>query len=200
EATVTVAPDQAQIDIGVTTQARSAGEAVQRNAAQAEKVIAELRQAAGAGARVRTLSYSVRPDYRHGENRRPEIVGYTASNIVRVTIDDLARIGDVIDVSSRSGANEIPRLQFGLKDPQAAQAEAIKAAAAKARSEANALAASLGVEVVRILNATETGAPVRPMHDVMFAARAEAAQTPIEAGTIEVSATVTLTVEIEQRR
>ena len=199
-ATVTTAPDRVEIDIGVTTQARSSKEAASQNAERIDLVIAEVRREAGAAATVETVHYSVRPDYRQPENRKPEISGYTVANVVRVTLDDLAKAGDIIDAATRSGANEIRRLQFGLKDPQAIQAQALRAAAANARSQADALAAALGVKVVRILSAADAGSPVRPMADVMFAARAEALATPVEPGMIEVSATVTLTVEIGDTR
>jgi uncharacterized protein YggE len=198
EATVAAAPDQAKIDVGVATQAQSSAEAARRNAELLERVLAELRKAAGADATVQTISYSVQPEYRQPDNRPPVIAGYTVSNVVRVTLNELARVGDVIDAATRAGANQIRQLQFGLKEPHIVQAQALRAAAAQAQSKADALAAALGAKVVRILSATEGTPPVQPMRDVMFAMRSEAVSTPVEPGTIDVHATVTLTVEIAQ--
>lgn len=196
EAVVTVQPDRARIDVGVVTQANSSQTAVSQNAQKLEATLARLRQLLGANADVKTVSYTLTPNYRYPrEGGEPTITGYTATNIVRVTLDDLTRVGSVIDAASQAGANRIQSLQFTLKDEQAAQAQALREAAIKARRKAEALASALNVKIVRILSAAEGGSPVIPVRDIAFA-RAEAAQTPIEPGTIDVRAEVVLTVEI----
>jgi uncharacterized protein len=196
EATVTAQPDQAQLDL-VTTQAQTAQTAAANNAQQLERTLAELRRALGANAEIKTVSYSLSPDYRYPrEGGKPTITGYTATNLVRVTLKDLTRLGQVIDVATQAGANRIHRLQFTLKDEQAAQAQALRAAALKARAQAEALAQALGVKIRRVLSLVESSAGVQPLARDVMLARAEAASTPIEPGTIEVRATVTLTVEI----
>jgi uncharacterized protein YggE len=198
EATVTVQPDQARIDIGVTTQAQTAQAAAANNAQRLETVIAELRRALGSGAEIKTISYSLNPDYRYPkEGGRPTITGYTATNVVRVTLNDLTRIGQVIDASTQSGANQVQRLQFTLKDEQAAQSQALRAAAVKAKAQAESLAQALGLKIGRVLSVVESSGGVQPiMRDVTLARAEASASTPVEPGTIEVRATVTLTVEI----
>jgi uncharacterized protein YggE len=201
EATVTAQPDQARIDIGVATQAQTAQAAAAGNSQHLETVLARLRRALGAGAEIQTVSYSLNPDYRYPkEGGSPTITGYTATNIVRVTINDLSRIGQAIDAAAQSGANRIHRLQFTLKDEQAAQSQALRAAAVKARAQAEALAQALGLKITRVLSVVESGAGVQPVtRDVTFARSEAAASTPVEPGTIEARATVTLTVEIGAR-
>ena len=198
EATVTVQPDQARIDIGVTTQAQTAQVAAANNAQRVETVLAELRRALGAGAEIKTVSYSLNPDYRYPkEGGKPTITGYTATNVVRVTLNELTRIGQAIDAATQSGANQIQRLQFTLKDEQAAQSQALRAAAVKAKAQAGALAQALGLKIGRVLSVVEGGMGVQPiMRDVMIARAEAAASTPVEPGAIEVRAIVTLTVEI----
>jgi uncharacterized protein YggE len=198
EATVTVQPDQARIDIGVTTQAQTAQAAAADNAQRLETVLAELRRALGAGAEIKTAGYSLNPDYRYPKDGgRPTITGYTATNIVRVTLNDLTQVGRAIDAATQSGANQVQRLQFTLKDEQAAQSQALRAAAVKARAQAEALAQALGLKIVRVLSVAESGAGVQPIMRDVALGRAEAAvSTPVEPGTIEVRAAVTLTVEI----
>jgi uncharacterized protein YggE len=198
EATVTVQPDQARIDIGVTTQAQTAQTAAANNAQRLETVLAELRRDLGAGAEIKTVSYSLNPDYRYPkEGGKPTITGYTANNVVRVTLNDLTRIGQAIDAAAQSGADQIRRLQFTLKDEQAAQSQALRAAAIKAKSQAEALAQALGLKIARVLSVVESSGGVQPiMRDVTLARAEAAASTPVEPGTIEVRAMVTLTVEI----
>jgi uncharacterized protein YggE len=115
-----------------------------------------------------------------------------------VKTDVLTDVGKVIDLATQAGANTIRRLQFTLKDDRAVRLKALAEAAAKAEAQAEALAAALGVRILRILSAVESEAPmVRPLGmDVMALRGAPAAPTPVEAGTIDVRASVTLTVEI----
>lgn len=196
EATVTVKPDQAWIDIGVVTQAQTAEAAAAQNARQLDAALGELRKALGANADIKTISYSLNPNYRYPrEGGKPTITGYTATNIVQVKMDDLTQVGKVIDLATQSGANTIHQLRFTLKDEQAAQAQALREAALKAKAKAEALAAALGLKITRVLSVAESGAVVRPVQDLAVA-RAEAATTPIEPGTIDVRATVTLTAEV----
>lgn len=198
EATVTARPDRAQIDLGVVTQADTSQAAVQQNAQKLETTLARLRQLLGAGADIKTISYTVTPNYRYPtQGGEPTITGYTATNIVRVTLDDLTKVGNVIDTATQGGSNRIQNLRFMLKDEAPVKAQALREAALKARASANALAGALGLNVVRVLSVAEGGSPIVPVRDVAFA-RQEAASTPIEPGTIEVTASVVLTVEVAQ--
>ena len=198
---VTANPDRARVDVGVVTQAPQSQAAVSQNARTFNAVMASLRKAFGANADIKTLSYSLSPDYQyHSSGGQPTIIGYTATNVVRVTIDDLGKIGDVIDTATQAGANRVPSIQFALRDEQSVRAQALREAAVKARTEADALAAALGLKVNRILTVEEGGPVIVPVRDVMFA-RAEpmSAATSIQPGTIDVNANVTLTVEVSAR-
>lgn len=198
EATVSARPDQAEIDIGVVAQAPTAQAAATQNAQRLDAVVAELRRALGPTADLRTSRYTVTPDYRSPrEGSGPTISGYTATNSVHVKTGDLGDVGKIIDLSTQAGANTINRLQFTLKDEQAARAEALRAAAVKARGQAEVLAAALGLKIVRVLSVAE-GQPVvtRPMPYALAGGMPARAATPVEPGTVDVHATVTLTVEV----
>ena len=65
EAVVTAKPDRAQIDIGVVTQADNSQNAASKNATQLGAVLAQLKQLLGTGADVKTISYSLSPNYRY---------------------------------------------------------------------------------------------------------------------------------------
>jgi len=195
EANVSVKPDQTTIDIGVVTQGTTAAAAAAQNAKQTDGVLADLRKMVTRPDQLKTTSYSVSPNYQTPKpGATPTISGYTATNIVDVTIDDLAQVGKVIDAVLQSGANNIQRLQFGLKNPQAARSQALREAAVQARANADAIAAGLGVRVVRVLSVEEReSGGVRPMQRAMLASA-----TQVEAGTVDVTAFVTLKVEITQ--
>lgn len=201
EATVTAKPDRAEINIGVLTQATTGQAAATQNAQKQDAVLSELRKVLGLAAEIKTISYSLSPNYRYPkEGGQPTIAGYTASNIVQVTTNDLAQVGKVIDVATQSGANTVQSLRFTLKDEQRVRAQALGEAAIRARGKADALASALGLKIVRVLHIDEGGVTMPlPMNTRAFSAEAGVAvATPVESGTIDVHATVTLTVEIAQ--
>jgi uncharacterized protein YggE len=204
EGVVSARPDQAEIDLAVVTQAGNAQEAASQNAARADAVVAALKKAAGAGGEVRTIGYSLQPDYRYpgSGGGKPTIVGYTARNVVQVKTTELAGTGKLIDAALQAGANNVQRLSFTLKNEQSAKAQALREAAQKARADADALAAALGLKIVRVLS-VEAGGPgvIRPVMEMAMmraAGPAEAPQTPVEPGTIEIRQNVTLMVEVSQ--
>jgi len=198
EATIAAEPDQAQIDLGVTTQARTAPEASKENAERSARVLTEVKKLLGKGDEARTSGYALNPQYRYPQGGKPEIVGYVANNTVRVKIAKVDDAGKLIDAAMAAGANNINRLAFTLKDEEAVRLEALRQASAKARTKAEAVAASLGLKILRISAVSEGERSFQPVLRQAAMARAEAAApTPIEPGTVEVRSTVTLTIEVE---
>ena len=202
EATIAAEPDQAEIDIGVVTQARTAPEASKENAERLSRVLAEIKKLLGKGDEVKTSGYALSPNYRYPQGGKPEIVGYTASNTVRIKTTNLNLVGRLIDTSMQAGANNVNRLVFNLKDEVAAQLEALRQASAKAKTKAEAIAASLGLKIVRIASVNEGERTVQPIYRErqLMAARADAsAPTPVEPGTVDVRSTVSMTVEVSDK-
>ncbi|HXW74880.1 MAG TPA: SIMPL domain-containing protein [Steroidobacteraceae bacterium] len=199
DAKVTAKPDRVQIDIGATTRGATSQEAAADNARQVDAVLAAVRKVAPAAV-LRTISYSLNPNYQYHPNAgEPTIDGYTAANVVQVTLDDLVKIGAVIDAAAKAGANHVQGIQFTLRDADAVRAEALRQAAAKARAEADVLAGALGLKIVRVLTVEESSprvVPVRVFAGTPRAAAAAVTPTPVEAGTLDVAAEVTLTVEV----
>lgn len=200
-ASVTTKPDRAEIDIGVVTQATQAQAAAAENGARLDSTLAALRKAVGEAADIKTISYALTPDYRYRPGGGdPTITGYTATNVVRITLDDLNKIGAVIDTATRSGANRVQDIRFTLRDPAAVHLQALREAAARAKAEADTLASALGVKVLRVLTVEDVGSYPPPIHPLplptMRAEMAREVPTPIEAGTLDVGAQVTLTVEV----
>jgi uncharacterized protein len=200
DAKVSAKPDRVQIDLGVQTQAALSQEAAAANARQLDAVLAAVRKVAGPTAQLKTASYSLNPNYQyHASGGEPTIVGYTALNVVQVQLDDLARIGDVIDAATHAGANRVQGIQFTLRDQDAVRAEALREAASRARAEAEVLAGALNLRILRVLTVEESSPSIVPVRTHLAVARAAASAdvaTPVEAGTLDVSANVTLTVEI----
>ncbi|HEV8725954.1 MAG TPA: SIMPL domain-containing protein [Candidatus Binatia bacterium] len=203
EAMISAEPDQAQIDIGVVTQARSAPEASKENAERLSRVLTEVKKLLGKSDEVKTSGYSLTPNYRYPQGGKPEIVGYTASNTVRIKTNTLDLVARLIDGAMQAGANNVNRLVFTLKDEQGAQLEALRQASAKAKSKAEAVAASLGLKIVRIAAINEGERTIQPIYRQAMAARGEAlaaqAPTPVEPGTVDIRSTVSLTAEVSEK-
>ena len=199
EASVMSRPDRVEIDLGVVTRGSTAQQAATENARVLANVLASLRRALGPNPTIETISYALYPVYQSPQQGGdPKITGYTATNLVRVTQDDLRNVGAVLDAATRAGANQVERIRFTLKDESAVKAQALRNAALDARVKSNSLAATLGLQVARIHAVEEASRASRPLFDLAVA-RSAASSTPILPGSIETVATVTLVVEVVRR-
>jgi uncharacterized protein YggE len=196
DARVSATPDTAILSISVVTQNPSALEAQQLNAAQSASVINAIK-AAAPSAEVKTSGYALVPQRVYKENQPPTISGYEARNTVTATLNDLTRVGTVIDAAARGGANNIDGVNFTLRQDRAARSQALADATLEAMAKANTLARTLGSKVTRIVAVQEGGVPPRPVMRFEAMARDAAANTPIEPGTLEIAADVVLIAEIE---
>jgi uncharacterized protein YggE len=198
EATVSVEPDQLQFDIGVVTQANTAKEATDQNDRQSKVLIEQLR-AAFPSASVKSINFSVNPNYRYPAQGPPSIAGYTASNTVRLLLNDISKLQSVIDIAVKSGAKSINRLIFTLQNENPVRADAFAKAADQAQAGAQALSASLKVKLGKLLS-VEEGQPVivSAPRQISFENLGSTNLAPISLGTIDVHADVNLTYEIVQ--
>lgn len=200
EATVKRVPDRAWVQITAESRARSPREAQKLNADAMSAVVQKLKGAGVAGDALQTRGYELQPEYDYA-NGRQTLRGYLARNSVEVRVDDLPRVGEILDLAVTAGATSVGNVRFDLKDKDAAEREALRLAVEDARRRAEAAATGAGLKVERIVRIEEHRVtltpPPRPM---VMAMRAEAGQAapepPIEAGELELRATVTLTATI----
>ncbi len=197
EATVSAKPDQVQISIGVVTDAPQAEAAAAQNASQTSAVLNATKSSIAGHGEVKTTGYSISPQYDYSQGHAPRLTGYQARNTVQVTLDDLSMTGKVIDSATGAGANNVEGISFSLRDDSAVRVQALAEAAKKARANGEAIAAALGLDVVGVLRADTEQAPiVRPEPGIMMAVKARA-PTPIEAGTLDIHATVIVTLQVQ---
>ena len=206
EATLSVEPDQAEIDLGVVTQAPTAQAASEADATKLDAVLEALRNivvgVSGRG-KIETTNYSLRPNYtRPRGGGEATIASYTTTNVVRASGVAIDATGELIDAAIGAGANNVKRLNFTVADPETPRLETLADAARQARAKAEALAAALELEIVRVLSVAE-GTPtiLRPYAPpaAMMQAEAAAPTTPVEPGSVEVRASVTLRVLVMPR-
>ena len=183
-------PDMATIDLGVTTTAPTAAEAMARNAAAMTKVIAALR-ARGLGEHdVATSTLGLAPQYAYPQGQAAQLTGYEATNGVTVTLTDLTLVGPVVDAAVGAGANDAGQISFGLRSRASAENFARLAAVKALDDKAATLADAAGYHIRRLVNLTEATSQEAPRPRMMMAMKAAAPTTPVESGEVVVSVDV----------
>jgi uncharacterized protein YggE len=197
EGATEIAPDLATLQVGVTTTADTAAEALAANSAALDAVLQRLRDAGVEDRDLQTSNLSVTPNWTgyDSSSSGPQISGYTAMNMVTVKIRKLDGLGVVLDAAVQDGANTLNGLTFGLADPRPAMDAARQAAVEDAKAKAALYAAAAGVKLGKIEAITEGGnfGGPAPMYKD---ARVEASAAPVEAGQLSMQASVTVVWEL----
>jgi uncharacterized protein len=77
-------------NIGIITQAETLPNAETENLQRLDAVLVGLRQMLDSGLEIKAISHSINPCYRYpNEQSTRKIAGYTVTNIIQVTINDL---------------------------------------------------------------------------------------------------------------
>jgi uncharacterized protein YggE len=190
-----VRPDMAQLNIGVVTQATTAAAAADQNATTTDAVIKALQGVLATTGTIETLFYSINPRYTTSAGQQT-LVGYVVTNTLKVTTNDVNRVGRLIDAGNGAGANSVSGPFYGLQNPEPEVQLALAAASRQALAHAAAIASGLGARVGGVISAEE-GSTVRPLLESAGGATTTAA-TPIQTGSVSVSAHVTVTVALVQ--
>lgn len=193
-ATINFNPNQAQFTVGVVTQGTTAQDAAQQNATLSTTVQNALKGALGTNGSIQTVSYYVTPRYNNSPT--PAIIGYTASNTVMVTTYNLSIIGSLIDTATHAGANNIGGVSFGLQNPDPFIQQALTAAGKQALTRAGAIAAGVGGTAGKVISAVE-GSSYSPVA-INGPTGGAGDTTPIQSGSVSVSANVTVIVQLVQ--
>jgi uncharacterized protein len=188
EATVSVAPDLAQIDGGVTSDGKTAREASEANNAAMGKVLLALKGAGIEEKDYQTSRLSLQPQYAPNRTGSSPITGYRASNRVTIRLRDVTKVANVIDVLVSAGANDIGGINFTVSQPSKHLDEAREKAVADARRKAEIFAKAAGVTLGEPLSISEEGAPAPMFRGKMAAPMAAGA--PVAQGEETLSVTV----------
>jgi uncharacterized protein YggE len=188
EATMSVAPDQAQIDAGVTSEAKTAREASDANNAAMGKVLLALKGAGVDENDYQTSRLSLQPQYPPNRTGPAAISGYRASNRVTIKVRDITKVAGLIDVLVGAGANEIGGINFVVSQASKLLDEAREKAVADARRKAEIYAKAAGVTLGEALGISEEGQSVPVFRGRMAAPMAAA--TPVAPGEETLSVTV----------
>jgi uncharacterized protein len=196
-AIVTARPDRAFVTIAAESRSKNSADAQKQNAAAMTAVLRKIEQADVPKDAVRTIGYELQPEFDYA-NGRQTFRNYVARNTVEVRLDDIDRVGVVIDAAGAGGATTITGIRFDVRNRAALERDALRQAVADARARAEAAAAGAGANIDRVVRVEEDAQyePPRPMMRMAAQAIERDAATPVEPSTIEIQARVTLTVSL----
>jgi uncharacterized protein len=194
---VTVVPDVARVNLGITT-TKGTVKAARGSAAQTmTAIIAAIKGLGVADADIQTTNLSLYPQY--GSGSTPKVVGYQISEQVQVTVRDLDKAGDVVDAATAKGATDVNGISFELADPVKAQNDARASAVTAARTSAQAMAGAANVSLGAVVSITDSSSPSPTFYGygAQKGAAVPDAATPVQPGTQDLTATVTVIFEID---
>ena len=196
-ASVEATPDLATLSLGVTTTGETAASAMSANSAALAAVIDRLKSAGVEGRDIQTSNLSLNPNWvsRFVGHRQRNSGLCRNQHAVNVRIRALDKTGAVLDAAISDGANALNGLYFGLQDPRPVEDQARKLAVADALARAKLFSDAAGVKLGSILSITDS-AMAQPVPGPMYRMADAAAAVPVEAGSLGISASVTIVFQI----
>jgi hypothetical protein len=192
---VTINPDIANLQLGVTVVRPTAREAMEDAATVMEDVVTAVKRLGVAKEDIQTtnltLSPVIDPQYppcdgcRFDQRQFPHT--YRATNIIALTIRKLDTVGRIIDEAIAAGATDVVDISFAVADRTSIEDQARAAAIDDARSKAKTMADKAGASIVGVQSITETSWSWPTLED-----RGRTSDTPVEPGSIDVTVTVTV--------
>ena len=205
-------PDQASLSISTESKAPTAVAALAANKAKTERLIAAIRAAGVTEKDIQTQGVNINPDYRYDQvNGRgsQRLIGYAASNTVRIKTRQIDRLSNLLDALAVAGADRVYGPNFEIADPAPLRLEARKRAMARGVAEASEYAANAGFARVRLLS-VEEGVSARSLDIVVTGSRIGSPPPPppvamperggdaIQLGQLETGVALTLQYRMER--
>jgi uncharacterized protein YggE len=180
-----VAPDMANITLGVETKGATAQDALSANSSKMSSVISAVEDQGVPTQHIQTSGLSIYYDSQAGQ--------YVAGHELDVRIDSVNKVGAVLDAAVGAGANNSWGVSFGLQDPSQAQQTALQNAVADARKHADAMSAKLQVNITGVGSASEASYYTSPVkYAGASGVAAPSAPTPVQPGQLTVSADISV--------
>jgi uncharacterized protein YggE len=195
-------PDEAVVRLGIVRQANVAQTAQEQANAVAQEILKAVASLGVPSKDIQTARLVLTPVYAPPRTPESRIVSYSATNTVSIRLDNLEKVGSVIDAGLKAGANQLEGVQFQLKNDLPAREQALKEAVQEARSKAQTMADALRVNLMEVIEASEGGVSVFPRAQAgaaMMERAAVSTPTPVSPGQIEIRASVTIRYRISQK-
>ncbi len=156
---------------------------------------------------IKTTQYNLQPEYDYSWCRTteypvycpPKLVDYMLTQSLQVKIRDLSRVGKIIGNLSEIGVNQISDISFVIDNDAEIKSAARQKAIAEAKQKAQEMAAATNIKLGRIIEINESVSGLMPQRMVYAKTTDELAEAaaPIEIGTNEIVASVSLIYEVK---
>jgi uncharacterized protein YggE len=165
-------PDRATFTVTVREEGEDVAGAQDKATAKINAIIDYLKDAGVEEKDIKTQSYNVNPKYEYTQEActnfscppsNQRLVGFEVYQMLEVKVQDPKKAGDLLTGVGSKGASEVSSLSFTVEDEDALRAEAREQAITEAKEKADALAAQLGVSVVRVVGFYEDAGGYPPM-------------------------------------
>lgn len=166
---IKVSADKFSVVMTLQTLDKSAREAQQQNDRKANALIDALAKAGVDRKDLVTSDYSLYPHYTWDpKNNTNELDGYTANYSLKVTVYDLKKMGEVIDLGTSNGVNNIGGISYEAKTLDNIRQEALKLAMRDAKTKATVALSEYGRKVTGIkLVSINDASPIAPSRNIM---------------------------------
>lgn len=174
--TVTLEADSATIRAAVITRAGDVLDAAKQNAEKMNAIQAALNENGTKSENISTENFNVYQETKYNSRTQENIPGdYRVTNEILVTVKDISKIGSIVDLCLKSGANSLSSITYGVSNSQTAEKQARTLAIQQAQENANLLAGASGAQLGKVLQIKETSAPLPVNNFMKLAAASEAA-------------------------
>jgi uncharacterized protein YggE len=210
EGEVVAVPDLATFTFSAVETAKTVNVARDAATLSINKALEIVKKAGVPESDIKTAGYSISPKYEYSggdcnEYRcttgKQTFVGYEVNQTIEVKVRDLNKVGQLFADVSASGVKQLGNIAFTVESQELLKEKARNEAITKARKQADDLADSLGVKLVRITSFNEGGVYPVPYYakggDMMasVSARPEAAPS-VPVGEQKIVSNVSITYQI----
>lgn len=195
-------PDQAILRITVKALRNSLAEAKREADRRYESVVGVLDNADIPDKQIKVVSLSMQPRYEWTLNKQV-YKGEEVSRGLSITLNDLDKIGPVMQALVENGVSTVDGISTGFQDRSALLKQALGVATSDAKDKAKYLSEQLDRRLGKAIEIIEqnSGAPIRQYQDVRMAKAAsmtKSYQPPQEMfGTQTISARVTVSFKLD---
>ena len=201
-------PDMATLSLGIESSASTVSEARDNASISINEMLDVMKNVGIDDEDIQTTAFNIYPQYEYIEVREDgrvrgvqELVGFTVSNMLLVTVKNLDDIGEIIDKLTDAGGNDVRfnSINFGIQDPVPYQSQLRKLAVEDGITKASQLAEYSGVKLGSITMINDYSSQASVAQDqAVFAERAMAIpSTSINPGSLNLSMQVDMIFEIE---
>lgn len=185
---VTAIPDLAVLRLGVQTNGDNLADVQYENATITQAVLEGLRQMGVSD--IKTFQYSIDKLYDFVDGNRIDR-GYTVRNILEIHTNQMDQVGALIDNAVANGANVVDFISFEVSEPDFYYQQALNLAVLNAIQKAKSIAVNLGYPEDPVpTSITENSIAPTPYRQPY--SLGEVAATPIEPGSKDIQASVTV--------